>query len=439
MPFRVSGKNIDIGEALRERIERAGRRSAREIFRRRIFGPRDGRQGGLRISHRMRGASRFRHHAAADAMAGDAYVSADQAAESIEKRLRRYHRRLKDHHAHGRNNGACDAADQSMRRATSLPRRHDDSEEDVTAFNPVIIAESTTALQAAVGQRSRHGTRYDRRSGHGVPPRRPRPGQPGLPPCRRPYRLDRSARHRRVKRPLTGADGRPYGPPPFRPKPLSISTVPDRFQCRSPISLRRTRSSRRSRSTARSRRCRSSPRKAAELTGQNERAIFEIAAAAREARLDRRRQRHRHSARQAAEARAAVRAVRAARAADRFRSARRPAGRSDFSAARAGRRRRRSSQGAGAGGAAAARSRRSRASCANRTMPKRSTPCWRCRRRPRRSLKSRVQTNLHRPTILMPMRAPLGARRQRRQCTLTVSSSWLNALAMAASRRVGHA
>ena len=43
--------------------------------------------------------------------------------------------------------------------------------------------------------------------------------------------------------------------------------------------------------------------KAAELSGQNERDNLRDPAAAREARLDRRRQRHRHPARQAAEAR----------------------------------------------------------------------------------------------------------------------------------------
>ena len=56
----------------------------------------------------------------ADAMAGDAYLSADQAAENLEKRLRRYHRRLKDYHAgkrhDGRGNGP--AARDDRRRAT---------------------------------------------------------------------------------------------------------------------------------------------------------------------------------------------------------------------------------------------------------------------------------------------------------------------------------
>ena len=37
---------------------------------------------------------------------GDAYASADAAIERLEKRVRRYKRRLKDHH-HGRQNGAA--------------------------------------------------------------------------------------------------------------------------------------------------------------------------------------------------------------------------------------------------------------------------------------------------------------------------------------------
>ena len=64
MPFRVSGKNIDVGEALRERISARVAGSAREVFRRRLFRSRHGRQGGFRVPHRMRGASRFRHRAA---------------------------------------------------------------------------------------------------------------------------------------------------------------------------------------------------------------------------------------------------------------------------------------------------------------------------------------------------------------------------------------
>ena len=60
----------------------------------------------------------------AEALAADAYASADQAALRIEKRLRRYKRRLKDHQAAPRQSAALGlATPRSMRRATSSRRR----------------------------------------------------------------------------------------------------------------------------------------------------------------------------------------------------------------------------------------------------------------------------------------------------------------------------
>ena len=84
----------------------------------------------------------------AESMAADAYLSADQAAEKLERRLRRYHRRLKDYHGNGRSNGR--EVDETA--AIAVPDyviaapEHEDNEE-VTAFNPVIIAEATTSLK----------------------------------------------------------------------------------------------------------------------------------------------------------------------------------------------------------------------------------------------------------------------------------------------------
>lgn len=76
-----------------------------------------------------------------EAIAADAYLSADQAAERIEKRLRRYKRRLKDRHV-TRANGDAVAA----RSYVIEPPTHEDDEE-VTEFNPVIVAETTTTLK----------------------------------------------------------------------------------------------------------------------------------------------------------------------------------------------------------------------------------------------------------------------------------------------------
>jgi len=142
MPFRVSGKNIDVGEALRRRI---GERIAETLGK--FFD--GGYSGHATISREGFG---FRTECAlhldsgiilqADAMAADAYASADQAALRIERRLRRYKRRLKDRQA-SRPDDALDLAAPSY--VIAAPQGDDAGE--ATEFNPVIIAESTTALK----------------------------------------------------------------------------------------------------------------------------------------------------------------------------------------------------------------------------------------------------------------------------------------------------
>ncbi len=78
--------------------------------------------------------------------AGDAHGSFDKAAEKIEKRLRRYKRRLKDHHSNnGRGNGVDVAA--------YVLQQPDDEEEVPEDYSPVIIAESSTTLSTlSVGE-----------------------------------------------------------------------------------------------------------------------------------------------------------------------------------------------------------------------------------------------------------------------------------------------
>ena len=146
MPFRVSGKNIEVGEALRERISARVLEALGKYF-----------DGGF-SGHVTVGKEAFGFNTEcvihldsgislrADSMAADAYLSADQAAEKLEKRLRRYHGRLKDH-ANGRNNSqaAGEAPSLAPDYVIAAPGQEDD--EDITAFNPVIIAESATALK----------------------------------------------------------------------------------------------------------------------------------------------------------------------------------------------------------------------------------------------------------------------------------------------------
>ena len=142
MSFRVSGKNLDVGEALRERISDRIAETVSKYFDGGYSGhvtlAKDG--FGFRTECAIHLDSKVTLHA--EGMATDAYASADQAALRIEKRLRRYHRRLKDHRPE-RNDGwaAVDAASYII----AAPEQ--ESEADIDEFTPVIIAESTTTLK----------------------------------------------------------------------------------------------------------------------------------------------------------------------------------------------------------------------------------------------------------------------------------------------------
>lgn len=141
MPFRVSGKNLDIGQALRDRV------NARivEALSKYFDGGYSGhvtveKEGfGFRTDCAIHLDSGITLHT--EANAADAYASADQAAMRIEKRLRRYKRRLKDHHVTRANGASVDAPSYVI----EAPSHENDDEQ--TEFNPVIIAESTTVLK----------------------------------------------------------------------------------------------------------------------------------------------------------------------------------------------------------------------------------------------------------------------------------------------------
>src|SRR3984885_8155722 len=143
MPFRVSGKNLDIGEALRTRISGRVAEALVKYFD-------GGYSGHVTVGKDGFG---FRTECAIhldsgvtlppDGMAADAYSSADQAALRIEKRLRRYKRRLKGRSASAANDGDGVADAQSY----IIAAPDHESEEEITDFNAVIIQESTTTLE----------------------------------------------------------------------------------------------------------------------------------------------------------------------------------------------------------------------------------------------------------------------------------------------------
>ena len=142
MPFRVSGKNIDVGDALRGRI--SGRIA--EAMGKYFDGGYSGhvtvaREGfGFRTECAIHLDSKITLHAEGEA--ADAYASADQAAQRVERRLRRYHRRLKEHRS-----DRADSRTTVEAASYIIAAPEQESEAELEGFTPVVIAESTTKLK----------------------------------------------------------------------------------------------------------------------------------------------------------------------------------------------------------------------------------------------------------------------------------------------------
>ena len=83
-------------------------------------------------------------HVEAHATAEDAYASFDAAADRVEKQLRRYKRRLRNHH---REANPQDAARLAAQQYTLAGENHESEDDEPETLNPVIVAETTTAIE----------------------------------------------------------------------------------------------------------------------------------------------------------------------------------------------------------------------------------------------------------------------------------------------------
>ena len=113
MDIRVSGHQVDTGEALRSRVAE------------RLAAVVDKHQSRATSSHVIFGKGPHDHGFTCEILvyipgevlkatdrAADAHAAFDAAADKIEKQLRRHHRRLKDHHA----GEVADPLDEALRR-----------------------------------------------------------------------------------------------------------------------------------------------------------------------------------------------------------------------------------------------------------------------------------------------------------------------------------
>ncbi len=150
MTLRVSGKSISVGEALRDRVSERTDEVLRKYFDGNYSGhitlSKDG--FGFRTDCSLHLDSGITLEA--DSMATDAYASADQALLLIEKRLRRYKSRLKDRSArksHAASAALSDLNGAALDAPSYVIEAPSHEDEDANEFNPVIIAEATTALK----------------------------------------------------------------------------------------------------------------------------------------------------------------------------------------------------------------------------------------------------------------------------------------------------
>jgi ribosomal subunit interface protein len=156
MKLSVSGKQIDVGEALREHVAAALDGAVGKYFDAAIDGTvLFSRQAHLFCCdiqvHARRGI-----FMQAEAEADDIHVAFDRALDRIAKRLRRYKRRLRDHH---QSNGSDEiaSASQYVLADTGAEGGDEAQFEEPGRLDPVVVAEmQTKLLTLTVGEAVMH-------------------------------------------------------------------------------------------------------------------------------------------------------------------------------------------------------------------------------------------------------------------------------------------
>jgi ribosomal subunit interface protein len=146
MAIQITGKNLDLGSSLRgyvtDRLEKAFDKYGTDGLAGHIFVEKEHGEFMTQCSVHLRSGLSLQ----SQGRAGEAYASVDEAMDRLEKRLRRYKRRLKNHHGAGRSEGAdLGAVDYTIRQS-------EDAEIDDVESGPAIIAEIQMAiLELSVG------------------------------------------------------------------------------------------------------------------------------------------------------------------------------------------------------------------------------------------------------------------------------------------------
>lgn len=141
MQVQITGKNVDVGDALKSHIETRLDQDVAKYFDHDANGhvtlSKEGSEFRSDCTLVLGSGISLQSHG----QSADPYASFDIAAEKLEKRLRRYTRRLKKHrkqHA---------APVKTMDFPVFVISPEGDDETDATNENPIIIAETSTEIQ----------------------------------------------------------------------------------------------------------------------------------------------------------------------------------------------------------------------------------------------------------------------------------------------------
>ncbi len=142
MTIQVTGKNLDVGEALRsyvtERIENTLDKYVGTSLSGHVRIEKE--HGAFRTGCSIQLRSGLSLQSSGEA--ADAYASADLALERLDKRLRRYKRRLNKHHSQG----PVPAPEEFTQVPAYVIQGGEDELEEEEGGNPVIIAETQMVL-----------------------------------------------------------------------------------------------------------------------------------------------------------------------------------------------------------------------------------------------------------------------------------------------------
>jgi ribosomal subunit interface protein len=145
MQLSINGKQMDLGDALRAHITDKIEDINQKYFNRAI---------DATITLAPEGHAFTKTHVSirvgkdimvmADAKDTDPYVSFDAAAEKVAKQLRRYKKRLRDHHERLEENNTIPAQNYVL---SPEPEAHDDSHDEPEKHEPVVVADMATNIQ----------------------------------------------------------------------------------------------------------------------------------------------------------------------------------------------------------------------------------------------------------------------------------------------------